>query len=56
MALVTINAVVHVPVYVRVPEVCCVVVAMACRALEYRVVIRVDVARGANAVCVAMVD
>ena len=54
MALVAINAVVHVPVYVRVPKVCCVVVAMASGALEDRIVIRIGVARGANAVGIAM--
>lgn len=54
MALVAINAVVHVPVYIRVAEVCCVVVAMASGALEYGIVIGIGVARGANAVGIAM--
>ena len=35
MALVTVDAVVHIPVYVRVTEVSGVVAAMAARALEY---------------------
>ena len=56
VALVTVNAVVHIPVYIRVAEVVGVVAAMAGRALEYRVVVRIRVARGTNAVCVAMVD
>ena len=56
MALVTVNAVVHIPVYVRVAEVSGIVAAMAGRALEYRIVIRIRMARGANTVGVAMVD
>jgi hypothetical protein len=56
MALVTVNAVVHIPVYVRVLEVTGIVVAMATRALENRVVTAVNVARGALAICIAMVD
>ena len=56
MALVTVNAVVHIPIYVRVAEVVRVIAAMAGRALEYRVVVRIRMARGANAVGVAMVD
>jgi len=54
MALVTVNAVVHIPVYVRVLEIVRVIVAMAARALEDRVVTTVNVARGALAVCVAV--
>ena len=56
MALVTVNAVVHIPVHVRVAEVSGVVAAMAGRALENGVVIRIRMARGANTVGVAMVD
>lgn len=56
VALVTVNAVVHIPVYIRVVEVARVVAAMAGRALEYRVVVRIRMARGANAVGVAMVN
>ena len=56
MALVAVDAVVHIPVYIRVMEVSGVVAAMAACALEYRIVVRIRVARGANAVCVAMVD
>ena len=56
VALVTVNAVVHIPVHVRVVEVSGVIAAVASRALEYRVVVRIRMARGANAVCVAMVD
>ena len=56
MALVTVDAVVHIPVYVRVAEVSSVVAAMAARALEDRVVVRVRMAGRANAIGVAMVD
>jgi len=55
VALVTVNAVVHIPVYVRVLEVAGIVIAMAARALEYRVVPSVNVTRGALAVGVAVV-
>ena len=54
MAVVAINAVVHIPVHVRVLEVSGVVIAMAARALEYRVVSTIRVACGAYAVCIAM--
>ena len=54
MALITRGATVHIPVYVRVLEVAGVVIAVAARALEYRVVSTIDVTRGANVVCVAM--
>ena len=54
MAVVAINAVVHIPVHVRVLEVGGVVIAVTARALEYRVVSTIGVARGAYAVCVAM--
>ena len=56
MTLVTVDAVVHIPVYVRVAEVSGVVAAMAGRALENGVVIRIRMAGGANTVGVAMVD
>src|SRR5258708_4986121 len=56
VALVTVNTVVHITVYIRVAEVVRVVAAMAGRALEYRVIVRICMARGANAVSVAMVD
>lgn len=56
MALVTVDAVVHIPVHVIVVEVSGVVAAVAARALEYGVVAGIDVARGAHAVGVAMVD
>lgn len=56
MALVTVDAVVHIPVHFRVAEVVGIVAAMAGRALEYGIVIRIRMARGANTVCVAMVD
>jgi hypothetical protein len=55
MALVTVNAVVHIPVHVRVLEVAWIVIAMADRALEDRVVPSVNVTRGALAVRVAVV-
>ena len=54
MALITVNAVVDIPVHVVVMEVRGVIVAVAARALEDRVVTSVDVTRGALAVCVAM--
>ena len=54
MALITRRATVHIPIYVRVLEVAGVVIAMAARALEYRVVSTVNVARGAYVVCVAV--
>lgn len=44
MALVTIDAVVHIPVDVWVEEVGGVVTAMTARALEYGIVVRVRVA------------
>ena len=56
MTLVTIDAVVDIPVNVRVAEILGVVAAMAGRALEHRIIIRVRVTRGANTVCVAMGD
>ena len=56
MALVAVNAVVHIPVHVRVLKIAGVVIAMAARALEHRVVSTIDVARGALAVGVAMGD
>jgi hypothetical protein len=55
MALIAVNAVVYIPVHVRVLEVACVVVAMAARALEDRVVPSVNVTRSALAICVAVV-
>lgn len=54
MALVTIDAVVHVPVHFVVFEIIRVVVAMAARALEDRVVTSVNVTRDALAVGVAV--
>ena len=54
MTLVTRGAAVHIPIYVRVLEIAGVVVAMAARALEYRVVSTIDVTCGAYAVCIAM--
>ena len=56
MALITVDAVVHIPVHILVPEVSGVVAAMATGALEHGVVTRVRVAGGTNAVCVAMID
>jgi hypothetical protein len=56
MALVTVDAVIYIPIYVRMLEVVGVVIAMAARALENRVVATVNVARRALAVGVAMVD
>ena len=45
MALVTVDAVVHIPVHILVVEVGGVVAAVASRALEYGVVVRIRVAR-----------
>jgi len=56
MALITVNAVVHIPIYIRVAEVGGIVAAVTGRALEYRIVVRIRMARGANAVGVAMVN
>ena len=56
MALVAVNAVVHIPIHVRVLEIVGVVITMAARALEYRVVSPINVTRGALAVGVAMGD
>jgi hypothetical protein len=56
VALITVNAVVHIPIYIRVAEVVGIVAAMTGRALEYRVVVRIRMTRGANAVGVAMVN
>lgn len=56
MTLVAVNAVVDVSRHVWVLEVTGVVASMAARALEYRVVVGINVARGADAVGVAMGD
>jgi len=55
MALVTVNAVVYVPVNVRVTEIAGIVAAMTPCALEDRVVATVNVARSTLAVSVAVV-
>jgi len=54
--VVTVHAVVHIPVHIRVLEVVGVIAAMAARALELRIVSADNVASRALAVCVAMVD
>ncbi len=54
VTLVTVNAVVDVARHLIVLEVVRVVVAMAARALEHRIVVRVDMARRTNVVRVAM--
>jgi len=54
VALVAVDAVVHIPVHVRVVEVGGIIAAMALSALENGVVIRVGMARGANAVGIAV--
>ena len=56
VALVAVDAVVHIPVHVRVVEVSGVVAAMTACALEYRVVVGINVAGSAHTVGVAMVD
>ena len=55
MALIAVNAVVYIPVHVIVLEIGRVIVAMAARALEDRVVPSVNVTRSALAICVAVV-
>ena len=52
--MIAINAVVHIPVYIRVLEITGVVIAVAACALEYRKVAAIRMARRAYAVCVAM--
>ena len=56
MALVAVDAVVHIPIHVLVVEVSGVVAAVATRALEYCVVAGINVAGSTHAVGVAMVD
>ena len=56
MALVTINAVIHIPGHILVVEVRSVVAAVAPRALEHRVIVRARMARRANAVGVSVID
>ena len=55
MALVAVHAVVHIPADVRVMEIGRVPAPMATRALENRVVVRIRVAGGTNAVSVAVI-
>ena len=54
MTLITVDAVVDVPRHVLVMEVGGVVAAVASSALEDGVIVGVRVARGANAICVAV--
>lgn len=54
VTLVAVDAVVHVTRHIAVLEVGRVIPAMAARALKYRVVVRVDMARRTNVVGVAM--
>ena len=56
VALVAVHAVIDVAIDVRVVEVRRVVAAMALRALEDRVVVRIGVACGAHAVGVAVIN
>ena len=56
MALITVNAVVNVSVHIGVVEIVCIIATMAGGALEDRVIIRVDVARGAHTVGVAVIN
>jgi len=56
MARVAVDAVVHISIHIRMVEVGRVVPAMAARASEDRVVGRVGMAGGANAVGVAVID
>ena len=54
--MVTVHTVVYIPVNTRVVEVSGTVSTVAGRALEYGIIIRICMARGANSVRVAMVD
>jgi hypothetical protein len=56
VALVAVDAVVHIPIHSIVLEVSGIVAAVTGRALEYRIVVRIRMACRANTVCVAMVD
>jgi len=56
VTLVAVNAVVDVSRHVRVTEVSGIVAAVAAGALEYGVIVGIDVARGANTVGIAMVN
>ena len=56
VTLVAVNAVVHIPIDVRVLEVRGIVIAMAARALEYRIVAAINVASRTLAVGIAVVD
>lgn len=55
MALVTIHAVVHITVDLVMVEVIRVVASMTLRALEDRIIVRVDVASRAHAICVPVI-
>ena len=55
MALVTIDTVVEIAADIRVLEIGCVIAAVASGALEDGIVVRIDMARGAHVVGVAMV-
>jgi len=48
VTLITVDAVVDIPVHVGMLEIVCVIATMASGALEDRVIIGVDVARGAD--------
>ena len=54
VALIAIDAVVDIPADIRVIEIRRVIAPMATSACEHGVVIRIEVARGANVVCVAV--
>ncbi len=56
VTLITVDAVVNVPVHIRVAEIVCIIAAMASGALENGIVVGVDVARRAHAVRVAVRD
>ena len=56
MTLVAVDAAVYIPTHLLVVKVSCVVAAVAACALEYGVVIGINVTGSANAVGVAMVD
>jgi len=56
VTLITVDAVVDIPVHIRVAEIVCIIAAMARGALEDRVIIGVDVASGAHTVGVAVID
>jgi hypothetical protein len=56
MALVAVNAVVHIPANIRVIEIRRVVASMATRALEDQVVVRIGVANRADSIRIPVIE